>query len=106
VFFSTREEPVIYISGRPFVLRDASDPTSALQLSDRAQNLEAIERRLKVDILGEARVFGGLCLTHYEDPASGSIVPTWTAVDESSVLTPRQVIDELRREGWNVEYHR
>ncbi len=54
VFFSTREEPVVYISGRPFVLRDASDPTEALSLSDRAENLEAIESRLKADILTES----------------------------------------------------
>ena len=54
IFFSTREEPVIYLSGRPFVLRDASDPTEALALSDRAENLEAIEKRLKDDILVEA----------------------------------------------------
>lgn len=54
VFFSTREEPVVYVSGRPFVLRDASDPTEALSLSDRAENLEAIESRLKADILAES----------------------------------------------------
>jgi Inositol hexakisphosphate len=54
VFFSTREEPVIYISGRPFVLRDASAPKEALSLSDRAENLEGIESRLKEDILIEA----------------------------------------------------
>ena len=54
VFFSTREEPVVYVSGRPFVLRDASDPTEALSLSDRAESLEAIESRLKTDIVAEA----------------------------------------------------
>lgn len=67
VFFSTREEPVIYISGRPFVLRDASDPTEALHLADRADILEGIEERLKSDILAEAERFGGLLMTHYED---------------------------------------
>lgn len=54
VWFSTREEPIIYISGRPFVLRDASEPRRTLALSDRAENLEAIENRLKNDILQEA----------------------------------------------------
>ena len=44
----------VYISGRPFVLRDASEPRRTLQLSDRAENLEAIELRLKNDILSEA----------------------------------------------------
>ncbi len=44
----------VYISGRPFVLRDASEPRRTLKLSDRAENLEAIELRLKNDILSEA----------------------------------------------------
>lgn len=44
----------MYISGRPFVLRDASEPRRTLALSDRAENLEAIENRLKNDILQEA----------------------------------------------------
>lgn len=46
--------PVVYVSGRPFVLRDASEPRSTLHLSDRAENLEGIEQRLKNDILAEA----------------------------------------------------
>lgn len=45
---------LVYISGRPFVLRDASEPRRTLSISDRAENLEAIEHRLKNDILQEA----------------------------------------------------
>lgn len=45
--------PEVYISGRPFVLRDSSEPRTALKLSDRAENLEDIESRLKNDILAE-----------------------------------------------------
>lgn len=45
--------PQVYISGRPFVLRDATEPRRALKLSDRAENLEAIEQRLTADILAE-----------------------------------------------------
>lgn len=45
---------LVYISGRPFVLRHASEPRQTLSLSDRAENLEAIELRLKNDILQEA----------------------------------------------------
>lgn len=63
---------MIYISGRPFVLRDASDPTEALHLADRADTLEGIESRLKKDILIEADKFGGLILTHYEEGKQSS----------------------------------
>jgi len=37
-----------------------------LALSDRAENLEGIEGRLKQDILAEGAKFGGLALTHNE----------------------------------------
>jgi Inositol hexakisphosphate len=75
----------VYISGRPFVLRDSSEPRNTLHLSDRPDNLEAIEQRLKNDILAEGVRcgclmglvicaifcpllcrFGGLVLTHNE----------------------------------------
>ncbi|KAG8748240.1 hypothetical protein FRC10_007629 [Ceratobasidium sp. 414] len=124
VWFSTREEPVIYIAGRPYVLREASAPKTALQLSERASNIEAIEDRLKADILAEAQRFGGLLLTHVEDGAGStmpildnfdlssfsadgdSLIPTWSSVDAGSVKTSKEVWSEARAEGWNVEYHR
>ena len=45
----------VYISGRPFVLRDSSAAKTTMTLSDRAEVLEGIERRLKDDILQESR---------------------------------------------------
>ncbi|KAI0784287.1 inositol hexakisphosphate-domain-containing protein [Abortiporus biennis] len=109
VWFCTREEPIVYISGRPFVLRDASEPKRTLKLSDRAENLEAIENRLKNDILAEANRFGGLVLTHNEvgeDSGDGPVVPTWTAVDTANVRTVRELMENMGKDGWNVEYHR
>lgn len=109
VWFSTREEPIVYISGRPFVLRDSAEPRRTLSLSDRAENLEAIEERLKNDILQESVKYGGLILTHNELPAEsgdGAVLPTWTHVDNVNVRTSRELWDEMRADGWNVEYHR
>ncbi|KDQ57083.1 hypothetical protein JAAARDRAFT_194263 [Jaapia argillacea MUCL 33604] len=109
VWFSTREEPIIYISGRPFVLRDASEPRRTLKISDRAENLEGIEQRLKTDILQEAARNGGLVLTHNEvaaDSGEGAILPTWTAVDSANVKTSKELWGQYKEEGWNVEYHR
>ncbi|KAG2049290.1 hypothetical protein BDR06DRAFT_961637 [Suillus hirtellus] len=109
VWFSTREEPIVYISGRPFVLRDSAEPRRTLSLSDRAENLEAIEERLKNDILQESTKYGGLILTHNELPAEsgdGAVLPTWTHVDKVNVRTSRELWDEMRTDGWNVEYHR
>lgn len=42
-------------------------------MSDRAENLEAIELRLKNDILIEAQKYGGLILTHNEVGASDAL---------------------------------
>lgn len=45
VWVCTREEPVIYIGGSPFVLRDAEEPFKTFGLSERPEALESIERR-------------------------------------------------------------
>ncbi|KDR78950.1 hypothetical protein GALMADRAFT_244621 [Galerina marginata CBS 339.88] len=106
VWFSTREEPIVYISGRPFVLRDASEPRRTLSLSDRAENLEAIENRLKNDILQEATRYGGVVLTHNEvaaDSGEGAILPTWTAVDTGNVKTSRELWGFMKENGWNLD---
>ena len=92
-------------NGRPYVLRDASVPFQTLTLSNRAPNLEDIERRLKTDILEEARRYGGMILFHDEDE-HGHLVPTWMSVDETSIRTPREVWENEKAKGWRVEYHR
>lgn len=91
------------------MLRDASEPRRTLALSDRAENLEAIENRLKNDILQEATRYGGVVLTHNEvaaDSGEGAILPTWTAVDNNNVKTSRELWEYMKSQGWNVDYHR
>jgi hypothetical protein len=56
---------IVYVSGRPFVLRDSSEPRKTLPLSDRSENIEAIEKRLKNDILAEAVRYGCLVYSMY-----------------------------------------
>ncbi|KAG8928388.1 hypothetical protein FRC01_006011 [Tulasnella sp. 417] len=104
-WFSTREEPIVYLSGRPYVLRDSASPRDGVTLTDRTENLEAIERRLKADIIAEAAKFSGVILTHYELD-NGDIIPSWTAVDAKTVRTQQEVMEDLKAEGWSVEYHR
>nr|XP_018260510.1 uncharacterized protein I303_07432 [Kwoniella dejecticola CBS 10117]OBR82668.1 hypothetical protein I303_07432 [Kwoniella dejecticola CBS 10117] len=104
IWFSTREE-TLGDNGRPYVLRDASTPYQTLALSDRADNLEDIERRLKLDILDEARKYGGMILTH-EEITGGTIIPTWVSVDEESLRTPKEVWEDMKNQGYRVEYYR
>ncbi|KAL8278970.1 hypothetical protein RQP46_008639 [Phenoliferia psychrophenolica] len=103
VWFCTREEPVVYIGAQPFVLRDAAQPTRTYALSDRAENLEEIEMRLKQDIIKEAARYGGVILVH-EEISDQQIRNTWVAVDQ--VRTVREVWEQVAAEGYNLVYHR
>ncbi|KIY43759.1 hypothetical protein FISHEDRAFT_51969 [Fistulina hepatica ATCC 64428] len=99
IWFSTREEPM----GMLILFRT---PRQTLSLSDRAENLEAIEQRMKTDILQEAKRFGGLVLTHNEmasDSEEGAILPTWTAVDHNNVKTSCELWGNMKKQGWNVD---
>ncbi|RXK36343.1 hypothetical protein M231_06380 [Tremella mesenterica] len=104
-WFSTREETLIYCNGRPYVLRDASDPFRTLTLSDRAPNLEDIERRFRLDVLEEARRYGGMILIH-DEVTDGNLVPTWISVDEETVFTPRDIWHDIKAQGWRCDYWR
>ncbi|KAL7413408.1 inositol hexakisphosphate-domain-containing protein [Mrakia frigida] len=109
VSISTREEPILYISGRPFVLRDSAAPLRTLSWGGSAANLEQVEERLKNDVLREARSFGGVILGHEEvvgGATVGEMIPTWIHVDEGSVKTVREIYGDVKKEGWLVDYHR
>ncbi|KAK4050677.1 hypothetical protein OIV83_003403 [Microbotryomycetes sp. JL201] len=103
VWFCTREEPVVYLGSQPFVLREAAHPTRTYSISDRAENLEGIEYRLKQDILREAARYGGVILVQ-EEIRPEHIVSSWIAVD--SVRTVREVWEQVAADGYNVVYHR
>lgn len=87
------------------MLRDASKPFQTLALSDRADNLEDIERRLKLDILEESKRYGGLILCH-DEVGPDQLVPTWVSVDESVIRTPKEVFNDVQKAGWRVDYSR
>lgn len=66
-------------------------------LSDRVENLEAIEKRLKEDIVKEGARYGGLILVQ-EEIGGEEIINTWVAVD--SVRTVREVWEQVASEGY------
>jgi len=110
VWICTREEPVIYIGGSPFVLRDAETPLVGYSLSDRPEALESIERRLKNDILREAQRYGGVVQVQEEVASTNHAAPQisaqWIAASSENVMTIRELWKSLRDEGFNVDYHR
>ena len=104
-WFSTREEPIIYVNGKPFVLRDAESPFENIRsyAGITSQRLELMEQRLKADVLREAAQNNGLVLVH-DEIGDRKIVPCLSSVDE--VLTSAEVFGELQQAGFRVEYHR
>lgn len=68
IWFSTREEPIVYVNDTPFVLRDLASPFVNIKsyTGISASRLESVENRLKADILAEAKRNHGLLLVHDE----------------------------------------
>jgi hypothetical protein len=46
-----------------------------------------------------------MILTH-DELETGELVPTWTSVDEQSVITFREVHEKMKSEGWVFDYYR
>lgn len=106
LWHSLREEPVIYINGRPFVLRDAERPFSNLEYTGiNRERVEQMEFPLKEDILQEASRYGNKILVTDELP-NGQMVDQWESVMSDTVKTPLEVYEELQHQGYLVDYER
>jgi hypothetical protein len=106
LWHNQREEPVIYINGKPFVVREAERPFSNLEYTgiDR-ERVEGMEARLKQDVLAEAAQYGNQILVAHEDDAF-QVVEEWEPVTEADVQTPLEVYQELVADGYDVDYLR
>ncbi|KAI9082587.1 hypothetical protein K1719_035456 [Acacia pycnantha] len=106
LWINLREEPVVYINGRPFVLRDVERPFSNLEYTGiNRERVEQMEARLKEDIMIEAGRYGNKILVTDELP-DGQMVDQWELVSCNSVKTPLEVYEELQAEGYHVDYER
>lgn len=92
------QEPVLYINGRPFVVREADKPFANLEYTgiDRAR-VEGMEARLKADVLQEAGRYGGQVLVAHEDDHF-NVIEHWEPVTEADVQTPAEVYAEVQGE--------
>ena len=116
VWCNLRQEPCVYIHGRPFSVKERDTPFKAMenkgiQLSD----VEQAEVLLKLEVIDEARRFGGRLLVLDESPpgegglcAKGSLFSYWeTNVNGASVWTPREMYEIVRlQEGYSLSYFR
>ncbi|KAJ6956755.1 paladin isoform X2 [Populus alba x Populus x berolinensis] len=95
-----REEPVIYINGEPFVLREVERPfKNMLEYTGIGrERVERMEARLKEDILREAERYGGAIMVIHETD-DGQIFDAWEH-------TPLEVFKCLDTDGFPIKYAR
>ncbi|KNC46827.1 uncharacterized protein AMSG_03258 [Thecamonas trahens ATCC 50062] len=106
-----REEPVLFLAAKPFVLREAGNPFRNLQSRgiDEAR-LEALELRLLDDVRAEAELYGAHVLVHGEDETGdpelmGMLLSHWEAVEgPHTIATYRDLFASL--EEFSVDFFR
>ncbi|KAG0188087.1 hypothetical protein DFQ28_005392 [Apophysomyces sp. BC1034] len=105
-----REEPVLYVNKRPYVLRLFVDPLKNLETTGIArERVEGMEQRMQLDVLEELKEYDGRLLLHDEevvDKGGFALVPLWETVPTECVETPAQVFQSIIDEGYQVDYLR
>ena len=101
-----REEPVLYINGRSYSLREEAHPfeNSADFTGVNETQIEQTEMQLKAEVLAEARANGGRMLLHTEN--ADGVTSEWVDIGPGSVKTPREVYQQLQGEGYKVDFAR
>lgn len=111
LWINIRSEPVIYLDGKPFVVRDMNSPTEALlHEPESCAIIETREKRLVEEILKEisdtsndTNCYG--IMLHDIDPSNhSSIVSYWKKIDSISVQTSQEFFES--RLGGIMHYHR
>ncbi|KAL0284472.1 UNVERIFIED_CONTAM: Paladin [Sesamum angustifolium] len=102
-----REEPVVYINGKPFVLREVERPyKNMLEYTGiDCERVERMEARLKDDILREAERYQGAIMVIHETD-DGQISDAWEHVSLPAVQTPREVFRCFEENGFPIKYAR
>ena len=74
VWINAREEPLVYLNGRPYTLREQEFPLRNIRRYSGvdASRVEQMEQRLKADIVIEAAQYNGLILIHEEQSKARS----------------------------------
>ena len=114
VWTNLREEPVIYINGKNYTLRDLKNQFRNLDNPGASgADVEKTEEKFKKDILKEAAKNGGKILIREEvmvkdenGKEKPKVISKWVKVDENSVKTTKEVFDGLKEQGYKVDYKR
>ena len=105
VWTNMREEPVVYVNGRSFSLRELAHPFENATGFERtsSEQVERTENQLKAEVLAEARANGGRLLLH--DEVGNDVVAQWVEVKPENVQTTREVFESFSEE-YRLDYAR
>ncbi|KAJ3194957.1 hypothetical protein HDU67_004541, partial [Dinochytrium kinnereticum] len=106
---SLREEPVLYVKGKPYVLRLFQDPMKNLEATGiERERVESMEMQMKADCIAELAKYSGRLLLHEEQLTNSgfSIVPVWESMTVDEIETPLEVYNSIIAEGYQVDYKR
>lgn len=104
LWVNLREEPIVYINNRPYVLRNIYALFANLEYTGiDPLRVEEMEERLKEDVLKESNKFGGKILVHDETPDM-KLFEEWQRVTSDDVFTTRNGYELLVKKGYPVNY--
>jgi len=116
VWHNLRQEPCVYIHGRPFCVKERDNPFKALENKGvAASDVEQAEVTLKLEVLEEARRCGGRLLVLDESVpsegglcAKGELVHYYEEhVHAAAVWTPRELYEHAKLQLTTpLTYHR
>ncbi len=107
IWTNLREEPVVYVNGTPFNLRDVHHPLDNEASPGRSpQQVDQRERELKREVLDEASKNGGFVTLHDEAGQFPNNRIVERKVKVESVETVQEVYRGLEHEGYNVHFQR
>lgn len=115
MWLNMREEPIIFLNGKPYCVKDRKKPFSNQEATGIDTTIvETVEEGLAREIIEESKRFGGKILLHGETkPPAGSGLAAfgkaycyWEKVSVESVVTVRSVANNLIAEGLPLVFHR
>lgn len=98
IWVNLREEPIIYVNDTSYIVRERANPFKPIIIPNvTGLSIEAIERKLKLEVLQEAYENGGNISVHLENKG-GHMEDQWTCAERHEVLTIAEVFHRLDKE--------
>jgi hypothetical protein len=98
IWVNLREEPIIYINDTSYIVRERVNPFKPIIIPNvTGLSIEAIERKLKQEVLQEAYENGGNISVRLENKG-GHMEDQWTCAERHEVLTIAEVFHRLDKE--------